>query len=456
MDTGRVGRAAGVALAVLLFVALTWARTAGVSGNFWLLGEQIRDWSIALGSWRDLPLSGTPSTVGGTSLGPIYYWLIWIIRVTIGPFFDNLPHAGAVGLSMVQAAADVALFFALWRHAGSAALALAAVLLVATAPYDMALTATIWNPPVSVAFVKLALALFLVSAAHPSRWRMAATVIAGWLAVQAHSSAIFVFAPMTSWFVVREVAARRWRGAAETARLLIEIVLVLQIPYLIYRLTAPSAGAPTVALESVSRAVTDPGSANLAASYEAIRHAVAYFWGYPRAFTWLTPLLGAGVIGVLVSARRRPWMLFVTVLPLAAAIAAFAAWQRPFETYWYLTLAPALALMLAEAVAVIRPWAAREGLAIACLSLVLWHQPQRVIGVTAVHKLPEYRPLLQGTREIARRTPEIRNIFTEFELPPSTDATFPFVCMGGRVSRDAAYNAFIARDGSVSFRSTRQ
>lgn len=46
-----------------------------------MLADQIRDWRIALGAFRDLPLVGTPSTAGGVSLGPVYYWLLWLSRV---------------------------------------------------------------------------------------------------------------------------------------------------------------------------------------------------------------------------------------------------------------------------------------------------------------------------------------------------------------------------------------
>lgn len=452
----RAASSANALLAVLLFVALTWARTAGISENFWLLGEQIRDWSVALGPWHDLPLSGTPSTVGGRSLGPVYYWLLWVIRVTVGPFFDNLPHAGGVGLSMFQAGADVALFIALRRHTSSAALALATVLLVATAPYDMALTATIWNPPVSVAFVKFTLAMFLTSARHPSRWRMAATVATGWLAVQAHSSAIFVFAPVAAWFVVRELTARRWGPAAQTLRLIVEIVAVLQIPFLVDRLTAAGAGAPTVAIQSLSRILADPSLAAPRVAFGGIADALTYLWAHPFDVPWIAALLLAAATGVAFRGRSQPWLLFATIAPVGLTVAAFSGWQQSFQVYYFLTLAPAAALMVALAINALPLTRLKEVMALVFLLVVAYTQSTRLSVVVYIHKLPEYGPLIRGTREIARRTPEIRDIFTEFPLPPSTDATFPFVCLGGRVTTAAAYNAFIAADGGVSYRPTRQ
>ncbi len=103
----------------MLFGYLVFLRTRGVSVSFWLLGDQIRDWSVALGSWSDLPLAGTPSVAGGTTLGPVFYWTLWGIRHAVGPWTDNLPHAGSIGLSIIQSFADGVLLAALWKRLGS-------------------------------------------------------------------------------------------------------------------------------------------------------------------------------------------------------------------------------------------------------------------------------------------------------------------------------------------------
>ncbi len=78
-----------------------------------MLGEQTRDWTIALGGLTELPLAGAPSTAGGRGFGPAYYWLLWIGRVTIGPFLDNLPHAGGITVALLQSIADTWLLVAL-------------------------------------------------------------------------------------------------------------------------------------------------------------------------------------------------------------------------------------------------------------------------------------------------------------------------------------------------------
>ena len=154
-------RNARLALAGALFLYVLLMRTYDVASTFLMLGEQTRDWIVALGSITDLPLTGAPSTAGGRGLGPVYYWLLWVGRVAIGPFMDNLPHAGGVIVALLQSIADVFLFIALSRRVHWA-LALAMCLLVASAPFDIAISQVIWNPPVSAALVKSAMAMALL------------------------------------------------------------------------------------------------------------------------------------------------------------------------------------------------------------------------------------------------------------------------------------------------------
>lgn len=450
------GRRGDVLIGVSLFVMLVVARTWGVSRTMWLLGDQIRDWSAALGAFSSLPLTGPPSVAGGTSLGPIYYWLLWLIRVTIGPWFDNLPHAGAYGLALLHAGADVVLFFALRRLTQSAVMALSVVLLLATAPYDLALSSTVWSPPLAVSFVKVALALFIVNAHDPSRWRMAATLAVGWLAVQTHSSTILVFLPLATWFVVRELWARRWRSTLETVRLIVEIVLVLQIPYIVDRIVSDAPrGAPTMIAEGVGRLLADPASARPAMSLEAVVGIFRFLWGSPFEVAWLPWLLTAAAAGTLAVARRRPELVFASVVPLAAAVIGFSAWTRPIEAYWFLGLAPAVAVMFVAGMCGVPARRAREAVALVFLLVVAYAVPPRLAVTRNIHRLPEYETLVQGSRAIARRTLEVGAIASSFELPTSTDPTFLFVCLGGRLSTSAPYDAIIGADGTVTFRERR-
>src|SRR6266702_4234721 len=91
-----------IAILILTFLFTLTIRVWGISSRFWLLGDQIRDWSIALGPLAELPLVGPATHVGGYTVGPAFYWILWAIRVVVGPWFQNLPHAGGIGQALLQ------------------------------------------------------------------------------------------------------------------------------------------------------------------------------------------------------------------------------------------------------------------------------------------------------------------------------------------------------------------
>ena len=56
-----------IVIAVTFFAYVLLIRTYDLANSFQMLGEQTRDWAVALGSWTDLPLTGAPSTAGQCS-----------------------------------------------------------------------------------------------------------------------------------------------------------------------------------------------------------------------------------------------------------------------------------------------------------------------------------------------------------------------------------------------------
>ena len=116
-----------------------------------MLGEQTRDWAIALGGITDLPLLGAPSTAGGRGLGPAYYWVLWLGRVD-----DRRLHgqpaarrrsrrSRCCNRSPMRGCSSRLSRRVHW------VLALAMCLLIASAPFDIAISQVIWNPPVAAA-----------------------------------------------------------------------------------------------------------------------------------------------------------------------------------------------------------------------------------------------------------------------------------------------------------------
>src|SRR6185369_7671832 len=158
----------------------------------WLLSDQIRDWGIVLRPFHELPLVGPATHVGGYTIGPAYYWIMWAIRVTAGPWFDNLPHAGGYGQAVIESAADALLFVALARRLASPGVAFAAALVIVTAPFDVALSAIGWTPPIASALGKAAVALVLLDWHRAGARRLVLIAALAWCALQVYTGVVYV------------------------------------------------------------------------------------------------------------------------------------------------------------------------------------------------------------------------------------------------------------------------
>jgi hypothetical protein len=318
----------------------------------------------------------------------------------------------------------------------------------------MALTATIWNPPLAVALVKLATAVVLWAGETPSvRAAVTATGLA-WLAVQAHSAAIFVAAPIIGTFVLREILARRWKAAAGIARTLVEVILVLQIPWVLHLIMSqPAEAGPTQVARSVAYTFTHPGDARVWQAFDAVSRSTSTILFMPTGVraAWLFVAVTLVVVGI--RARRQLGVLSVTVFPLLSTALGFAMWQQGFDLYWFLTMAPALAISLALALTVWRPAAPAVGL-LAC-ALVVVAQPSRLRASATIHRLPQYGTLVRASREIRRNAPIVRSVDAMLPLPPTTDVTFIYRIFGGQLSENAPVSATIGPAGQVSFRAVK-
>ena len=197
LPRGWVRHAVGIGVPVALACYAAIFRTHGISDHLWFLGDQQRDWLAVQGAFADLPRVGTPVSTGGVSLGPVFYWVLWTIRQVLSPVFGNLPHVGAVGLVMLRSLSDGLLAAALLRRGVPVAAVGGILLVLVSSPFEGALAATIWNPGLSVTFVNLTVVLLLRWSARPwTLWRVGTLAATAWLAVQAHTPAVFVAAPV--------------------------------------------------------------------------------------------------------------------------------------------------------------------------------------------------------------------------------------------------------------------
>ena len=432
-----------VALALYLIVIRLW----GVSETLWMLADQIRDWRLALGPFSGLPLTGTSSTAGGASLGPIYYWVLWISRVVIGPLTANLPHAGVYGIAALQTAADVLLFTALRRRSIPLMASAATVLLGATISMDLAFTATIWNPAVSVAFVKIAIALRLWNPGLASPLRLVATTVAAWFAVQAHSTALFVAAPVVASFALEQLVARRIAGMLQSIRTIVEVVLVLQVPFFMHAVLGTQQAAPTRFLASVGQSLGPEGHLRLLDAGHSLLFAFGWLFANPEPERVGVVVLLAGFALFVVRHGRDMVLMSTTVAPLLCAWFGFSLWQGNYDNYWYLPLVPCVAV--AAGLGFTAYWTGTTS--IAMLALVLVAQPLRITHAHSWFRMPQYGPLVRGSQAVVKYANPVRRLDTTFTLPPLSDRHFPFEAMGGRFSEDARFDAVIDEKGDVQF-----
>jgi hypothetical protein len=452
-----LNRRRDLALAGALFVYVLAMRTFDVATTFLMLGEQARDWTIALGGITDLPLVGAPSTAGGRGFGPAYYWLLWLGRVTIGPFMDNLPHAGGVIVALLQSIGDVWLFLALSRriHWG---LALATCLLIASGPFDIAISSVIWNPPVAAALIKMATASALMLESSSPAWRIAATAALAWMAVQTHLSALFVAAPLLlgvaarlAWSDDQPHASSLPRSSrqgrlARGVGIIAAVIFVLQIPFLISLVSEPAAPAgPGAAIASITSGQSFRPFFGLNTVTGVTGN---LFLPMAESFQFWIPFVIAGAI-VLIAYRRDAVVIGASVGGIATASLVFATWTRSYDGYWFLPMIPALALTFAMAVAAI-PWKpAVTWIGIALLLLIASWQPARIEDSKRFFEYPQYETMVRASRDIVMRAPVVRDITLTFEVHPTMDRYFVYTILGGRIDPGALYTAIVKADGSV-------
>ena len=435
-------RSARVAVAAVFFVYVLAIRTYDVVDTFLMLGEQTRDWNIALGGLSELPLTGAPSTAGGRGFGPVYYWILWLGRQVIGPFTDNLPHAGGITVALLQSIADVCLLLVLWRRVGPY-LALAMCLLVASAPFDVAISSVIWNPPVSAALVKMATAIALSLGATPPLWQVGVTAAVAWFAVQAHTSAIFVVAPLLLALVWQTMALQ---DRLKRAGLVAALVLVLQIPYFIAIAKDPSAPAgPTAALTTIANAE----NFRIDRSYGVVVNSTGELLvRQMNSWQFQVPTLVAALI-VLVAWRHDLVLLALSIGGIAAATILFSTWTRGYDSYWFLTLTTGMVLTYGMAIASAPSKKAVQWIGIVLLAGVVLLQPMRISESTVFFKYPQYRPMRLASYALAARAPAVRDIRMTYEVHPTMDKYFIYKILGGRIDPAAPERAFFNSDGTM-------
>jgi hypothetical protein len=444
--------AAGV-LYSLTFALTLFIRVRGISDHFWMLWDQIRDWNIALGAFADLPLVGPPTHFRGYTIGPAFYWILWAMRVTVGPWFDNLPHAGGIGQAILQSAADTLLLGAVWRRTQSVWIALATVILLATSAYDLCLAPLIWNPVMGSILAKTATALVLLDWHRGSLGRVAITAAVAWSAVHAYTGTVYVALSIFAVMLVEPLVRKAWDDVGRRAAVVAAVVALLQIPLVIHRISTPdNTPAMGVVTGSLSQVLSGSGELRLATSVNGYVHAFSFIQGFPSRVPGAAWVLIVGAVVTAARYWRDPLLLIVTLAPQALALVGYALFQGGLDDYYYLSLMPSAVLTVMLALTAV-PWPRlRTAIAVTALGAVLVHVPERLQVSATLHKMPEYGPLVEGSRKIARQNQPMRTIETEFTLPAPSDVMFVYRIFNGRIDPMSPWIARITSTGDVVYR----
>ena len=446
-------------LSLLLCLYSFYFRTYQITEHFHLLGDQVRDWNWALKPFRELPRVGTPTSKGGYCLGPIFYWTLWLIRVTIGRFYDNLPHAGGIGLAAIHAIADGLLLLAILKRGIPVIASVAIMLLFVSSPFEASLSGTIWNPGLAVSFVELATASFLMIPNSRSVLKTLVTSTAAWLAVQSHTQAIFFALPLLVYLIVEPWIVAGPRPALKRLLMIIAVIVVLQIPYVTEinkHHDIPQEQLGVVATSFISL-VTKPSLVHPYASFTALVDALAELFGphLPRAVVIVLILAAGGAL--LFEFRRHHEVLAVALLPLFLAWLGYSFLSvGTLYTYWYMNLMPSFVLLILfgfikspfprfnKVSTLLGPFV---------LLLAFASQPARLATRAQSASYPYYAAIVRGAREIVRNGVPVRSVIPP-SFPNRVEPSYLVQWLGGRVEESADLVAIIGEDGTVTYQTT--
>ena len=449
-----------VLLALILFLLLClysfYFRTFQITEHFHLLGDQVRDWNWALKPFRELPRVGTPTSQGGYCLGPIFYWTLWLIRITIGPFYENLPHAGGIGLAAIHAIADGILLLAILKRGIPIVASVAMMLLLVSSPFETSLSGTIWNPGLSVSFVELATAFFLmIPNAH---WvlKTLVTSTAAWLAVQSHTQAIFFALSLLVYLIVEPWIVAGWRPALQRLLIIIAVIVVLQIPYFteINKHRDIHQEQLGIVATSFGSLVTKPSSFHPYASFTALGDALAELFGPHLSRTVVIVLILVTGGALLFAYRKHHEVLAVALLPLFLTWLGYSFLSvGTLYTYWYMNLMPAFVLLILfgfnkSPFPILDKVSLLLGLLVLLLAFV--SQPSRLATRAQSTSYPYYASIVRGAKAIVRNGAPVRSVIPP-SYPNKVEPAYLVKWLGGRVEESAGLIAIIGEDGSVTY-----
>ena len=186
----------------------------------------------------------------------------------------------------------------------------------------------------------------------------------------------------------------------------------------------------------------------LRASWAGYAHAFTSIETAPWRLSWFVWVLVACAAVVASRFRHDVPLLAVVLLPQIAAVLGYALYVGDFlDYYYYFPLMPAAVLTLTLSLTAVRPpWLARL-VSIVALAGALAMVPARVRLASTLASMPQYGPLVDGSRALVQLQRPVRAVRTEFTLPATSDPEFIYRILGGRIDPASGVVGIITADG---------
>ena len=444
-------------LVITVGVISFFVRTYRIDETFWAFGDQIRDWSIALNG--DLPLHGTPKVGGGFSWGPIHYWVLRVIALTIGGFFDNLPHAGGYGFAFLRSLADGFLFWSL-TQLGFASLGVTGVIvLIITLPLESALSGIIWNPGLAITFLVFSLgSTFCFLKKKQAFWGFFA-ILAAVLGIHAHTPTIFwALANILSILIISAFAMysnpEKVKSFFLWSIFSLICVFLVHLPYLIH-----------IATTTANETYLDKGLSsifrfelNKNVLFDLFRSSLGIVGLKLDVFLIfiLTPIL---ILVIACSVKERIYEINIVfaigTVSFLCAVLIFAMTGLPVDSYWLMNLG--YPLFLPIIIMTFKGWKnsfLRRSSVFFSFFLFIFaivNFQDRFNVRDHQFRFPEYGSISRGISKLKKSHNVLKSIHLDFETfhPFNAESLYRFI--GGEISKkDGSHIVSIHRDGTYS------
>jgi hypothetical protein len=302
----------------------------------------------------------------------------------------------------------------------------------------------VWNPTMGATMIKATIALVLLEWHRRSNVTLALTAALAWASIHVYTGA--VFAALAALALM--VWAHDWRTLRARAAVVGAVVVVLQLPYLAYRIVHRGDAVMSAVSGGIGAIARGEARLNLDGSARGYAEFMGWFQQFEN-WRWSGVVLVAGAVALGWRYRRDPAVIWIVLAPQLLAITGFALFLGTLDSYYYLSLLP---LSVMTVVLGFLPRSGRAATAFgvialtACANLV----PDRLRD-GHMFRMPEYGVLVTGSRTLVARNEPLRAIQTSFTLPANVNPGFPYFCMGGPFDRNSPLVAIINADGSVSY-----